>query len=220
MATLPRSDLGEVVAVPLPGAICKPALPEWTGSPSGAKQPRKILVDGAERSPAPSASARKARPRRRSRSSSQAANSSRNDSDVGDASGDAGALLEPPRGSGDAGPLVEPPHAADWAAVPHRSTRRTLHLPRGETMTEALTSCIRRKSGLPSSSRVGSGAARGTATVVRDPASGSCAIVLRHGTLKRDAVLWLSALGGLMCSCFGGTKNSQLLSVCGRSTDC
>lgn len=59
-----------------------------------------------------------------------------------------------------------------------------------------------------------------TATVVGDPGSRSRAIALRFGAAKRDAVLWVSPQGGLMCSCFSGTQNAVLLSVSSRSTDC
>lgn len=87
-------------------------------------------------------------------------------------------------------------------------------------MGEALTACVRRCCGLPSSTLVGKGAAAVSATLVGDSTTRARAIVLRYGAAKRDAVLWVSSMGGFMCSCFMGTQNALLLSVSGRSSDC
>lgn len=84
----------------------------------------------------------------------------------------------------------------------------------------ALTACVRRACGLPSSTLVGQRASPVSAFVVGDPTSGSRAVLLRLGASKRDAVLWVSPRGGLLCSCFGGTQNALLLSVSSRSSDC
>lgn len=157
--------------------------------------------------PTPAGATRKVHVKQWSRSPSWAANGSRDDSEVDD-------------GCVAASQAPEPPPASALPAAPRRVRRHLVQLPAVETMTEALTACIRRSCGLQSSTRVRSGAARVLASVVGDPVSASRAIVLRHGAAKRDAIMWVSAAGGLMCSCFGGTQNAQLLSVCGRSTDC
>lgn len=120
---------------------------------------------------------------------------------------------------GDAAPS-QPSRHAPSIITPRRANRPALQLPSPITMTEALTACVRRARGLPSSTRVSSAASRVVATVVGDPSSRSRAIILRHGTAKRDAIVWVSAMGGLICSCFSGTQNGQLLPVCARSTDC
>lgn len=87
-------------------------------------------------------------------------------------------------------------------------------------MRAALVACVHRCCGLPSSTIVGKDAAAATANLVGDPSSRARAIHLRFGGAKRDAVLWVSSQGGLMCSCFLGTQNALLLSLSGRSSDC
>lgn len=87
-------------------------------------------------------------------------------------------------------------------------------------MYRSQTACIRRCCGLPSKTDVGRGASAITATVVGDPGSRSRAIALRYGHAKRDAVVWMSSRGGLLCSCFAGTQNALLISASSRNTNC
>lgn len=84
----------------------------------------------------------------------------------------------------------------------------------------ALTACVLRCCGLPSGTVVGRSASSVTAHITGDPLSRSRAIFLRFGGAKRDAILWVSSRGGLMCSCFCGTQNAVLLSATSRSSDC
>lgn len=58
-----------------------------------------------------------------------------------------------------------------------------------------------------------------TATVVGHHTSRSRAISLRCGHGKRDAILWVSPRGGLLCSSFGGNQNALLISASSRNTD-
>lgn len=107
------------------------------------------------------------------------------------------------------------------ASAPSRRKARASEFPTvDETMTDALTACVRRCCGLPSTVNLGRGAFSVAATVVGDPKSRSRAIALRYGHTKRDAILWTSPRGGFLCSCFGGTQNALLISASSRSTDC
>ena len=86
---------------------------------------------------------------------------------------------------------------------------------------EALVSCLRRACGVPVSEPMSNRRSPVTAKIVGDVASRSRAISLRVGSGKNDiAVLWVSSRGGLLCSCFSGTKNALFLSTSSRSTDC
>lgn len=87
-------------------------------------------------------------------------------------------------------------------------------------MAWALTACVRRCCGFPLMTAVGKGASPITASVVGNPSSRPRAIELRYGQSKRDAILWVSPRGGLLCSCFGGTQNALLISASFRSTNC
>lgn len=87
-------------------------------------------------------------------------------------------------------------------------------------MLDVLTACLRRCCGLHSSTLVGKAATLMAAMVVGDPASRSRAILLRYGAFKRDAVMWVSSRGGLMCSCYSGTQNALLLTESAGSSDC
>lgn len=111
-------------------------------------------------------------------------------------------------------PLVAPASAARRPARPGRT-----HTP-PQSMEVALTACVRRACGLPTSTPVGRTSSPFRATVVGDPGSRSRAIALRFGGVKRDAILWVSSRGGLMCSCFVGTQNALFLSASSRSSDC
>lgn len=107
------------------------------------------------------------------------------------------------------------------SAPPSRRKARASQTPTvEEAMADALTACVRRCCGLPSTVAVGRGTPSVAATVVGDPKSRSRAVALRYGHAKRDAVLWVSPRGGLICSCFGGTQNALLISASSRSTDC
>lgn len=103
------------------------------------------------------------------------------------------------------------------------ASRRPLKISYAPTVADrmliALTACVRRSCGLSSTTSVGQFSSAITATVVGDPLSRSRAIALRYGGTKRDAVLWVSSRGGLMCSCFNGTQNALFLSASSRSTD-
>lgn len=123
---------------------------------------------------------------------------------------------------------TEPEDASNSAAVPpsrpaplSRRKDRASHVPTvEEAMADALTACVRRCCGLPSTVAVGRGTPAVAANVVGDPKSRSRAVALRYGHAKRDAVLWVSPRGGLICSCFGGTQNALLISASTRNTDC
>lgn len=106
-------------------------------------------------------------------------------------------------------------------APPSRRKARAILAPTvEEAMADALTACVRRCCGLPSTVAVGRGTPAVAATVVGDPKSRSRAVALRYGHAKRDAVLWVSPRGGLICSCFGGTQNALLISASSRNSDC
>jgi len=86
---------------------------------------------------------------------------------------------------------------------------------------EALVSCIRRTSGLPSSRPMTKKTLVVTARVIGDKNSRSRAIVLRQGSGKRDScILWVSSRDGFLCSYFAGHENALFLSASTRSTTC
>lgn len=86
---------------------------------------------------------------------------------------------------------------------------------------DALSSCLRRACGLPSTTRVGKGKTVVSATLVGDPDSRSRVILLRLGTGKHEkAVLWVSNRGGVLLLCFPGTQNALFLSISSRSSVC
>lgn len=126
----------------------------------------------------------------------------------------------PPDTDGDGDPHPVPASLSVLAPPPRRATRSSQRGAPDEGMFDVLKACVRRCCGLQSSTLVGKAATPVTATVVGDPASRSRAIILRYGGLKRDAVTWVSARRGLMCSCFSGTLNAPLLSDSARSSDC
>jgi len=101
------------------------------------------------------------------------------------------------------------------------SSRRAPSAPSDARMTEALSACVRRACGLPSSTPIGRRASTVSAVTVGDPASRSRAILVRVGWGKADAaVLWSSHRGGILCSCFAGTQNALFLSASSRSCVC
>lgn len=107
------------------------------------------------------------------------------------------------------------------SAPPSRRKARPILAPTvEESMAEALTACVRRCCGLPSTVAVGRGTPAASATFVGDSKSRSRAVALRHGHVKREAVLWVSPRGGLICSCFGGTQDALLISASSRNTEC
>jgi len=86
---------------------------------------------------------------------------------------------------------------------------------------DALSACVLRACGRPSTTLVGKGKTAVSATLLGDPNSRSRAIFLRLGTGRHEqAVLWSSNRGGLLCSCFTGTQNALFLSVSSRSSVC
>lgn len=122
---------------------------------------------------------------------------------------------------------VEPPisdEPGDAHIAPHTAKRiRAVDRPRtmDEQVEDALVPCLRKAAGLPSSTSMGSGSARVTASIVEDPVAGSRAILLRSGPRRDEsAILWVSRRGGLLCSCLSGTQNASFLSVSGRSGEC
>lgn len=116
------------------------------------------------------------------------------------------------------------PRKAGPAAVPPRVHRRArLHEPIlvEDFMQEALTACVKRCCGVASTLPMRRFESPVSARVVGDPNGGSRAIDVRSGSSKLDiAILWVSARGGVLCSCFGGTQNAMLLSASSRSTKC
>jgi len=113
---------------------------------------------------------------------------------------------------------------ADIEAAARRARRRARqHEPIlvEDFMQEALTACIQRSCGVASSLPMRKHESPVTARVIGDPTARSRAIVLRSGAGKRDvAILWVSARGGLLCSCFEGTENAMFLSASARGTKC
>lgn len=110
---------------------------------------------------------------------------------------------------------VPPPPAVKRVRIVDRP--RTID----EQIQDALVPCLRKAAGLPSSTAMGSGSARVTATIVADPGGRSRAILLRCGPRRDEsAILWVSRRGGLLCSCLSGTQNASFLSVSGRSAEC
>lgn len=106
-------------------------------------------------------------------------------------------------------------------APPPRRKARAEHVQTvEEAKRDALTACVRRCCGFPATETVGRASPSVSAAVVGDPASRSRAIALRYGHAQRDAVLWVSPRGGILCSCFGGTQNALLISASSRNTDC
>lgn len=90
-----------------------------------------------------------------------------------------------------------------------------------EQVQDALVPCLRKAAGLSSSTMMGSGSARVTASIVADTVAGCRAILLRCGPRRDEsAILWVSSRGGLLCSCLSGTQNASFLSVSGRSAEC
>jgi len=86
---------------------------------------------------------------------------------------------------------------------------------------EALSACVRRTCGLPSSRPMTKVTSVVTARVVGDKKSRSRAIVLRQGSGKRDiCILWVSSRDGFLCSCFAGHENALFFSASSRSTTC
>jgi len=103
--------------------------------------------------------------------------------------------------------------------------RRVLASERAGSLEEQIQAAIiprlRGAVGWPSSSAFGKDPARVTATIIGQSASRSRAVVLRYGAQQNAAaILWVSARGGLLCSCFGGTQDAMLLSTSSRTTDC
>lgn len=200
--------LGEVVHAYAAGSLGVAAHPGWRapaadeflGHPSGGHDTERVTVDQDARRPARPTTA--ARPRRPHVAV-----------DAEDAVGDAGDA-----GDDESARFPSPPEAV----VPPLSDRARpsrAHAP-AYSMAVALTASVRRACGLPSSTPVGQVASPFRATVVGDPSSRSRAIALRFGSMKRDAILWVSNRGGLMCSCFHGTQHALFLSVGSRSADC
>lgn len=177
-----------------------PAADEFLGDPSGGHDTKRVTADQDARRPVrPAAAAGPRRP--------QVAVDA--EDAVGDA-GDAGDDESAPCSS----PLVVAVPRPNDPARPSRA-----HAP-AFSMAVALTASVRRACGLPSSTPVGQVASPFRATVVGDPSSRSRGIALRFGGMKRDAILWVSSRGGLMCSCFHGTQNALFLSVSSRCADC
>jgi len=107
-------------------------------------------------------------------------------------------------------------------AAPRRASSRRAPAPALDSrMMEALSACVRRACGLPSSTPIGRRASTVSAVMVGDPESRSRAILLRVGSGKSDvAVLWTSHRGGILCSCFAGTQNALFLSASSQSCVC
>lgn len=123
-----------------------------------------------------------------------------------------------PRDLNDAPEPVVPP----VPVAAKRSKRRANAPPSlSQLIEEAVVPCLQRAAGLPSSTVRGRDSARVTASIVGQQGTRSRAIVLRYGA-RRDqtAILWVSARGGLLCSCFEGTQNASFLSVSSRSSNC
>ena len=107
-------------------------------------------------------------------------------------------------------------------ATPRRvSSRRASAPPLDARMMEALSACVRRACGPPSSTPICRLASTVSAVMVGDPASRSRAIMLRVRSGKADAaVLWSSHRGGIFCSCFAGTLKVLFISASSRSSVC
>lgn len=141
---------------------------------------------------------------------------------VGTPQGDSGpqsrGVNDDPSDLGDAPPPVMP--ATPVAA--RRSKRRAKAPPSlSQLIEEAVVPCLQRAAGLPSSTARGRDSARVTASIVGQQGTRSRAIVLRYGPRRdQSAILWVSARGGLLCSCFEGTQNAAFLSVSSRSSSC
>lgn len=88
-------------------------------------------------------------------------------------------------------------------------------------MQEVLSACVKPCCGVASTLPMRRFESPVSARVVGDPNGRSRAIDERSGSSKLDiAILWVSARGGVLCSCFGGTQNAMLLSASSRSTKC
>ena len=116
---------------------------------------------------------------------------------------------------------VDDPLSSARAALRRASSRRAPATAVDTRMMEALSACVRRACGLPSSTPIGRRASTVSAVMVGDPASRSRAIVVRVGSGKADAaILWSSFRGGILCSCFAGTQNALFISASSRSSVC
>lgn len=201
-STQPTLGLGRVHEGAPVGSQGDAVLPGWSGNVGGAQSVDERLSSGfvSSHGDGRSVVGRSVRPARlqRPQEGSAVANVGDDANNIDD--------REPALTS-----VPEPP--------PRFARPRLLPVPRGG-MFDALTGCVRRCCGLPSSTLVGKRATSVTATIVGDPASRSRAIFLRYGAFKRDAVMWVSARGGLMCPCFCGTQNALLLSETARNSDC
>lgn len=114
---------------------------------------------------------------------------------------------------GDAAALGATTTSVVDTAPPRVHRRARLHEPVivEDYMQESLVSCIRRSCGAASSLPMRRHEAPVTARVIGDPESRSRAIVLRLGAGKRDvSILWVSARGGVLCSCFAGTQKRHV----------
>jgi len=116
---------------------------------------------------------------------------------------------------------VDDPLSSALAALRCASSRRAPAPAVYTRMMEALSACVRRACGLPSSTPIGRRASSVNTVMVGDPASRSRAIVVRVGSGKADAaILWSSFRGGILCSCFAGTQNNLFISASSPSSVC
>lgn len=194
LAALPSSTLGTAAEVISPGANCLPADVTWDARVRSGRVHQEPAATAMPANDGACSDGGKTRPGKRPRTRGPRAAPSFDD-DNGDAEG--------------------------ACAPPCRSATRGKGSSLSKEVMDALSACVRRACGRPSTTRVGRGKSVGSATLIGDPLSRSRAIVLRLGSGKHDqAVLWSSKRGGVLCSCFTGTQNALFLSISSRSSTC
>ena len=204
LTSLPSAPLGSPATVTWAGSASRPADPKWSARVQ-ANGGRRVILRGIPRAPAHAgAGATRARARsdKRPRPLPYGPAQGANDEDGGWGG-------------------VDDPLSSARAALRRASSRRAPAPAVDTRMMEALSACVRRACGLPSSTPIGRCASTVSTVMVADPASRSRAILVHVCSGKADAaILWCSFRGGILCSCFAGTQNALFISASSRSSVC